>query len=364
MKRMREKWHKSCIRVGRLAPAVLMLAALASPAEAQTFNDAVSTNCPVVTSVCSPGTIVTSSGWPTALARETSPVEERKVQRLVGSLSLWLSGEYERFDKNLTTFEPAYKTNTGRVALGADYAFFDHRLVVGGAFTYANINGNFDSGGRLQTGSYSPVLYATFLPLPKFFIDTTAGYARKNYFLSRMIQSTLGGNGTAAGDTDGNVFNLGVNSGYDFNFQNITVGPRFGLDYKHTAIAGYRERGDTGLELIYKNQTENSLTSVLGLYSSVAISTSFGVLIPQSTVKYIHEFEDPQRRINFKFVGNPGAGPFTFQNDPPDRNYFDLGVGIVAVLPHELQPFINYRALLGYNNQSSHIVTAGLRVAF
>ena len=72
----------------------------------------------------------------------------------------------------------------------------------------------------------------------------------------------------------------------------------------------------------------------------------------------------PQRRIHFNFVGNPTAGPFSFQNDPPDRNYFDLGLGIVMVLPHEIQPFINYRALVGYNNESSYIVTGGVRVAF
>ena len=359
-----KKWLNSYVRMGAPALATLLLVALPSSGHAQTFDQAVLTNCAAFTLVCSPGTIVSSSGWPTALTRETSPVEERKVQRLVGSLSVFLTGEYEHFDKNLTTFEPAYKTNTGRVTIGGDYAFNDHRLVVGGAFTYTNINGNFNSGGRLETGSYSPLLYVSFVPAPKFFVDAAAGYGRQNYFLSRTIFQNGSVLGTAAGNTDGNVFNIGVNSGYDFNFQSITVGPRFGLDYKRTEIAGYRERGDTVLNLIYNRQTENSLTSVLGLYGSIAISTSFGVLVPQTIVKYVHEFEDPQRRINFRFVDNPAAGPFSFQNDPPDRNYFDLGVGIVAVLPHELQPFINYRALLGYNNQSSHIVTAGLRVAF
>jgi hypothetical protein len=61
---------------------------------------------------------------------------------------------------------------------------------------------------------------------------------------------------------------------------------------------------------------------------------------------------------------DPDAGKFRFQNDPPDRNYFNLGAGIVAVLPHGFSPFLNYRALVGYKDQSSHIGTAGVRIEF
>jgi outer membrane autotransporter protein len=170
--------------------------------------------------------------------------------------------------------------------------------------------------------------------------------------------------GNTAADTDGNEFKVGVNGGYDFSFDNITVGPRLGLHYKHTRIDGYRERGNSGLELVYASQTENSLTGVLGMYGSIAISTAFGVLVPQTTIEYVHEFKDDQRRIKFHFADDLNRNRFRFENDPPDRNYFNLGVGIVAVLPHGFSPFINYRALVGYNEQSSHAVTAGLRVEF
>jgi hypothetical protein len=37
-----------------------------------------------------------SSGSPTVLTRQTSPIEERRVPRLVGSLSPWFSGEYTK----------------------------------------------------------------------------------------------------------------------------------------------------------------------------------------------------------------------------------------------------------------------------
>jgi outer membrane autotransporter protein len=347
---------------------LLAIALTSSSGEAQTFNQALTAACSNENDTdggacrSSTGT-ASSTGWPTVLTRQTSPIEEKRIQRLVGSLSLWMSGEYERFDKNSTTFEPGYKTDTGRASIGADYAFNDHRFVLGGAFGYAKIKGHFNSGGRLDTDSYGSLLYATIVPAPKSFIDVTAGYARKNYFLSRSTFFPDVPPGTSKGDTNGNEFALDTDGGYDFSFNNITIGPRIGLHYKRTEIDGYRERGATGFNLIFDRQTENSLAGGLGLYGSVAISTTFGVLVPQTTVKYVHEFEDSQRRTKFRVAGGDDQ-PFSFQNDPPDRNYFQVGAGIAVVLPHNFQPFINYRALLGYKDQSSHILTAGLRVAF
>ena len=408
----RQKWRKSIIRATELALTTILLLAFAAPAQAQIFDQVISNavqpfNCPGINStgnldarICNPsangGSPGASGGSTTSLSRESAPIEEeRKVQRKIGPINLYISGEYERFDKDVTKFEPGYKTNTGRALIGADYSFGD-RVVLGGAFKYSHDNGKFDSAappapgvslprGRFNTDSYGGLLHASFVPAPQSFIDTSFAYTRKNYFISRGV-AVIGGNfdaiGTADGNTDGNEFKVEVNGGYNFSFQNITVGPRLGLNYKRTEIDGFRERGrnvvelgtppstppgtppGTGLELVYNSQHENSLTSVLGLYGSVAISTGLGVLIPQTTLEYVHEFQDPQRVITFRFAEDLNRNTFRFQNDPPDRNYFNLGAGVVLQLARGIAPFINYRALVGYNEQRSHTVTAGVRVEF
>jgi uncharacterized protein YhjY with autotransporter beta-barrel domain len=310
----------------------------------------------------------------------------------------------------VTEFEPGYKTNTGRALIGADYSFGD-QIVLGGAVKYTHDSGKFDSQtpvpfrfdpfdpdstalvpvprGRFNTDSYGGLLHASFAPAPKSFIDASFGYMRKNYFVSRgvvVIEGERDAIGTADGDTDGNEFKVDVNGGYNFSFQNITIGPRLGLNYTRTEIDGFREKGrlisaadslpvpnfgippptspGTGLELVYNSQHENSLTSVLGMYGSVAISTGFGVLIPQTTLEYVHEFLDPQRKITFRFADDLNRTAFRFQNDPPDRNYFNLGAGVVLQLARGIAPFLNYRALVGYKDQRSHTVTAGVRVEF
>lgn len=369
------------IRTGTFALASFLVIALAPSVRAQSFDEVISsvfvngcgasgiTPIPgsnLANNVCPGGTAGPSGGSATALSRESAPVEERKVERLIGPFNVFISGEYETFNKDVTRFEPGHTADIWRATLGADYALSKDRFVLGVALNYANENGNFRSGGRFDTDSYGALIHASLVPAPKFFIDVTAGYARKDYFISRAVSFTTIADisGGSTGDTDGNEFKVGVNTGYDFNFDNITIGPRLGLNYRRTEIDGFRERGNTGLELVYESQRENSLTSTLGVYGSVAISTGFGVLVPQTTLEYVHEFQDPQRRIQFRFAEDLNRTPFRFENDPPDRNYFNLGVGIVAVLPHGFSPFANYRALVGYKDQSSHIVTAGLRVEF
>ena len=355
----RQTCRKVFIRVGRFVMANLLLVMLTLPAQAQTFDQAVTgaaVGCPDVT----------SSGSTGALSRAISPVEKQKSRRLIGPLSLFISSEYERSEKDRTTFEKGHTTDTWRTALGADYSF-NERVVFGGALNVTNAKGDFQSGGRFDTDSYGLLLHANFVPAPKFFFDAAAGYTRNNHSVSRIVSCTNILLGPVEGDTEGDTLTVGVNGGYDFAFQNITIGPRFGLHYKPTKIDGYSERGSTGMELVYDNQTEKSLTSVLGMYGSMAISTRFGVLIPQTTLEHVHEFKDNQRTTGLGFSENTNTrfrtdARFGFQNDSPDRNYFNLGAGVVAVLPNGFSPFINYRTLLGYQARSSYGIAAGLRI--
>ena len=402
---IRREWKKLSILMGSLALASLLLMAFASSAQAQIFDQLISNllrpnDCDtriaptgsLANRVCDifaePGVPGVSGGSTTSLSRERAPIEEaRKRQRKIGPINLYISGEYERFDKDVTTFEPGYKTNSGRALLGADYSFSD-RFVLGGALKYSRDEGRFDPQpppvprGRFTTESYGGLLHVGFVPAQRSFVDASFGYTRKDYFIRRGVAVTEGtfpATGTADGNTDGNEYNAGLNGGYNFTFQNITVGPRLGLNYRRTEIDGFHERrrllsGDptvlglpapgTGLELIYNSQHENSLTSAIGIYGSMAINTGFGVLIPQTTLEYVHEFLDPQRKITFRFRDDLNRTPFRFENEPPDRNYFNLGAGINLQLPHGFSPFVNYRSLVGYKDQSSHIVTAGLRIEF
>ena len=296
-----------------------------------------------------------------------APEAEEPLGRTVG---LWGAGLYEAFDKNVTTFEPGYDSHKWGFTIGADYPFSE-RFIAGLAFNYSSEGGDFDNaGGDFTTTSYGGLLYASVLPAPNFFIDAYFEYARKDYSIDRRVSTDVDGieiSGIAAGETNGPEYKVGVNTGYDFFLTNVTIGPRFGFNYKHIDIDAFAERSDplpTGLELAYDSQSVTSLTTNLGVFASVAISTGWGVLLPQVAAEWVHEFKDPQRTITFRFVQDLAGTPFVFQNDRPDRDYGNVGAGVVAVLPHGFVPFVSYVAQVGYTDQFKQTVAFGLRKEF
>jgi outer membrane autotransporter protein len=281
-------------------------------------------------------------------------------------LSLFASVEYQNFDKDTTRFETGFQRDTAGGTIGADYLFADG-LVLGTAVTYGHEFGSYDGGGGFDHDAYGILVYGSYVPIPNMFVDGVAAYTRKDYSFDRntsFVRPGLATSGSSSGDTNGNEFRLGVNLGYDFVFGRFTVGPRVGVLYRETTVDGFRESGHTGLELEYDNQNVQSLTTTAGVFGSVAISTGVGVIVPQASVEYVHEFLDDQRSVGFRLVQDPTPRKFLFQTDQPDRDYFNLGVGVSMVLPQGWQPFLNFRELVGYRDRSSHTVTLGLRVPF
>jgi outer membrane lipase/esterase len=370
--------------VGTLATTV--------PVEAQGLNEVLSQflgdNCtrfggtfgPDLNRICiaSPGG-AGSSGGGTATADSRGGDERQLFRRLrqrqaaasadtsgATGFGLFVSAEYQNFDKDTTRFETGFERDTVGGTVGADY-LFRNGLVLGTAISYGHEFGSYEGGGGFDHDAYGIAAYASVAPIASMFVDVVAGYTRKDYSFDRRASFGTPGfsvNGLASGDTDGNEFRVGINTGYDFLFGQFTVGPRLGLNYRDTTIDGYRESGRTGLELSYDNQNIQSLTSTVGVFGSVALSTGFGVIVPQATAEYVHEFLDDQRSVGFRLVQDLGQRRLLYQTDPPDRDYFNLGVGVSMVLPNGLQPFLNYRELIGYKDRHSHTVTVGLRVPF
>ena len=279
---------------------------------------------------------------------------------------VFISGDYEVLDRDRTTFEDGYDSDIFGVTAGGDYVVRDW-LVAGLAFNYNNNNGDFDGGGDFDTDTYGPILFASFVPAPAFFADVAVGYAWKDYSVDRAVSFTQANGtfgGTASGDTDGEEVSVRAAAGYDHAIGNITIGPRVGLNFTHTDIDGFTETGSTGLELKFDDQDIDSLQGTVGVQASMAISTGFGVLVPQVNFDWVHEFEDDQRSIDVQFAGDLRAAPtkFSFQEEAPDRDFFELGIGLVAVLPNGLQPFANFRTLLGHSDFDSFSGSLGLRV--
>ncbi len=296
----------------------------------------------------------------------------------LGRLGLFFSGEYEHFEQDVTRFTSGHESDTKGITFGADYAF-TKALIAGLALTVSRTTGEFDEhGGAFANEKYGITLYASVMPMPNLFVDTTVGYNRHDYDQKRRTLYTFirGGalnivDGFAESTTRGDEFRTSVAAGYDFIIRNLTIGPRASVNYKTNSVDAFNEHGwqdkvdmDTGLELAFDRQHEDSLTTTLGAFASIALSTPIGVVVPQATAEWVHEFMRDQHVVYFRFQEDFNRTRLRFLTEPPDRDYANLGAGVSLIFPGGLAGFINYRALVGYSNQFSHTVTAGLRFAF
>ena len=414
---MRQRtWDRVWAIGAGVAVAALLLAEPGSDTQAQTFNDAIQgalqNQCSglsgpggsyqgTLNTICSnvPGAVGTSSGASIASqALGQQGADQRRIQlRLeeqrqagreggvlaasadpsfqLGKLGLFATAEGDWVKKDVTRFEPGFSSDAGGVIVGADYRVFPW-LTAGLALSYLGTNGNFTSNtGHFSIDAFGVTLYGSAAPLPNLFVDGTVGYTLRDYDTVRRASYVATGNSTAVdgfvqGDTTGNEFRTSVQVGYDFPRGALSVGPRVGVNYSTNDINSYVEHNssptniDTGLQLAYDSQHRESLTTTVGVFASYAISTSIGVFVPQFTGDWVHEFYDNQRVIYFRFREDLGQTKLRFQTDSPDRNYANLGTGVVLLLPKDMQVFLSFRALVGYTDRQAYTANGGLRIGF
>ncbi len=388
----------SCYRGTSVLPVLLLSGLLcAAPAGARSLNDQINTvllDCSgnglaptgILAAVCSgPGGV---AGGGNSGASLTAPgiVQERlQVARgeegisesgttgtvaLSSGMNIFFSAEYESLDRDITAFEDGFDSDIGRFTAGGDYRFTE-MLVAGAALTYYNHNGDFDGGGDFDNDSYGVTAYASLQLTDQAFVQATLGYAAKDYERTRIATWTEPSasvvpliSGPVTGDYDGDEFSAGLLAGYDFSFGSLTIGPRVGLDYIRTDFDGYSESGTTGLELIFAGADETSVQSRVGIAGSLAVSTSFGVLLPQANVYWVHEFEDDQRSEAFSFAQDTNSTTFFYDNEGPDKDFFEFSAGVAAVLPNGWQPYAQFQTTIDHDYLDSMVASVGLRKEF
>lgn len=267
-------------------------------------------------------------------------------------------------------YEQGYNASVPSVTLGGSYRIAGN-LESGLAFNYSNSNASYTSGGGFNTDSYTPLLFVNYLPFDNAFANLSLGYTRQNQTTNRIaiagISNTTGLNvtGNTKANLNANQYSLNFLSGYDFALENITIGPRLGVNTRQWEMNSYQEATNTGLELRYNNQYQTSVQSTFGLFASSAHSFNFGVLIPQISASWVHEYENNSRLVNAQFVqAAPGTGSFSFQTETPARNWAALDLGFSLVLQKGMQAFANLSTVQGNRNFESYGGSLGVRVGW
>jgi len=292
-----------------------------------------------------------------------------------GRFSTFLTAGATTLRHRQNEFEEGYNSTIPSVTVGAGYSI-SKSLEAGLAFNYSNSNADFNSGGGFNVDSYTPLLYINYLPFDNAFANLALGYTRQNQTNNRIAVASKIPNGVNVGqepsfrtNTTGNLnanqYTLNFMSGYDHPINNITIGPRVGVDVRQWEMSGYTESTNTGLELSYNSQFQTSIQSTLGLTASSAHSFSYGVLVPQLSASWVHEYANHSRTVNAQFVQTiPGTGGFSFQTESPARNWAVIDLGVSLVMQKGVQAFANFSTVQGNRNFESYGGNVGVRVGW
>jgi outer membrane autotransporter protein len=303
-----------------------------------------------------------------------------------GPVSIFANVEGEWFDQSRLPFanERGFDGDRWRATLGADYRL-STASHLGVSLGYDKMSLDFDpeqsglnftppdSAGGSRAKTISATVFATFALSENAWLDASAGYSWSDNDFHRVAIFQPADRDPAftrvvdaVAQADGDQMFLSAGLGYDFIKGPLSVGPYVRGRYVRSEVDAYDEndRNNTGLALSVSRQKATSLVSILGVRSSYAISTSWGVIMPQVRFEYEHEFEDDARATLTRFTLDTRNTTFAVINDSPDRDYFNGGLGLLLVLPGGVMPYLDYEGLLGYSGFDRHRVTAGLRLEF
>lgn len=305
------------------------------------------------------------------------PIDGNQVAALLGAVSgggasgdegllggpwgFFLNGNVAQGDRDRTQREDGFDFDLYNITAGVDYRLSDE-LILGAALGYSNTNADFDdSPNRTDVEGWSVMLYGTYMPTEEVYVDAMISRSWDQYDVRRLDPfSGL----TANGDTDGSAFSANLGAGYDLNRDQWTFGPYGRLSYVSVDVDGYQESSVAGNEYRFEDQDAESLTLAFGGRVSYAISTGYGVVVPEAWVDWTHEFSNDGDILIARLVNDPTQTPIGLATDEPDRDFVHAGLGASAQFGRGRSAYLLYERLFAHSYLSSGTLQAGVRLEF
>jgi uncharacterized protein YhjY with autotransporter beta-barrel domain len=228
------------------------------------------------------------------------------------------------------------------------------------------------AGGSLDAESWGLTLYG-IREGEKGYFQLTATYGQSRFDQRRLLPMPAIGDLTARAEFDGDQLaaDLELGRSFDGRAGSLTFFVRGG--WARATIDGFTEQGavaelpgfgavDFGLEV--GDQELESLLGAAGLDWGKAFSIRGGLVIPQLTATWSHEFDDDAQAVSARFLGDQSAGSsfFVFTDDP-DRDWLTAA----AALRFQFlwgSVFVAYDQEVLRDDLDLSTVNAGLRFEF
>ncbi|MGN6230226.1 MAG: autotransporter outer membrane beta-barrel domain-containing protein [Trinickia sp.] len=241
-----------------------------------------------------------------------------------------------------------YSANYGGLLFGVDRAV-SQAWRVGGAFSYSNtaVNNTGDTAGdNTRINAYGLIGYGSYVA-NRWYANLSAGAIVQRYDTNRLINFP-GFSGQANGSFSGQQYVARGEIGYPLALGVATVTPLASLTYSYLHQNAYTESGGNGAGLSVGATHLTSVTTDLGAKIDREVPTSYGVLVPELTVAWRHEYDNTRALTTASFAADPsGQTSFTVLGTSPMTNSALLTAGITLLKASNLSLTARYNVQLG-----------------
>lgn len=310
---------------------------------------------------------------PSAIALAVGePPEE--VGNAFSRWGFFATGTIGRGERDADTLDPGFDYSSYDITAGVDYRITDSWILGGALGLHRNNTDLADNGGGMDASGWTLSGYASWFGSTSWYVDAVLGYGRNSFDLDRRIRYGIAG-GTvidqlASASPGGDRQSLSLSIGRDFNRGAWSFGPYLRADYSKIDFDSYTESMSSpespgsGLALSVDARSLKSLQGVLGGKLSYAMSTSWGVLVPNAQVEWVNEFEDSPDLLVTRFAFDPTQTPILIENSRIDTRYVNLGLGLSGVFANGRSAYVYYEHVAGQDRMSSDSLAIGVRIEF
>jgi outer membrane autotransporter protein len=298
--------------------------------------------------------------------REGSGREQEQRQQINAKVSLWISADVGRLDRQDGPNEAAFDGDTQSLSVGLDWMPND-KWVLGAALSHNEEELDFDASDGSAEGDYTGGLgYLSFNPSDNLGFTGYLGRLDGSNELVRAIDFTLLSGTTvqavATADPDSTRTLAGL--GLDWSVPKGAWGWQFGagVDWMKTELDAYTERGGDGLALSVPKRVIKTQRGRLDGTLTHTVSTKWGVWQPQLKLGFRHEFANAARALTVRFAQDADGTPIVFETEDPDSSWGEWGLGSAFVFTHGHSAFVQYRQRFGHSFLQERVLALGWRV--
>jgi uncharacterized protein YhjY with autotransporter beta-barrel domain len=285
----------------------------------------------------------------------------------------FVTGRLSQGERDETGEETGFDFDTVGLTVGVDRAVGANGFV---GLALSSLGGETEltgDGGELDTDALAATLYL-IREGEKGYLQGTLSAGRDEFAQRRNLDLPEIGRLVARADFEGDQLGATLELGrsVDGRAGSLTFFARG--NWARAEIDGFREEGaeatipgtgfgvvDFGLEV--EAQTVESLLGEAGVDWGRAISTGSGLIIPQLTATWAHEFDDDPQAVAARFLADASGATFQVFTDEPDRDWLTLSGALrFQFLWGSL--FVAYDHDLLRDDFEMRTVNAGLRFEF